>query len=397
MAANQHGTTPTLLVFSDDWGRHPSSCQHLTGQLMQRFPVVWVNTIGTRTPKLDLATFSRALGKLRSWVTAQSSESPPSTGGPRVISPRMWPWFTRGFDRRINRYALTRQVTSALRSVPNPVVALTTLPITADLVGEIPVSRWVYYCVDDFSQWPGLDGRTLKNLDDLMLRRADKIVCVSERLREIAAAAGRDSELLTHGVDIEHWQSGVASDRFGSINGPIALFWGVVDRRMDTGVVRRLSESMPEGSIVFVGPQQDPDPELLSTPRCQFLPPVEFSELPHLAAAADVLIMPYADLPVTRAMQPLKMKEYLATGLPVVSTRLPAVETLRPQLDVADTADEFASLVTDRMRSGTPRQQHDARAALADESWAAKARLLEGWLLEGVVPQATAEHAEVIA
>ncbi len=57
-----------ILVFSDDWGRHPSSCQHLIRHLLDRTPVVWVNTIGTRRPRFSPYTLQRGLGKVRHWV-----------------------------------------------------------------------------------------------------------------------------------------------------------------------------------------------------------------------------------------------------------------------------------------------------------------------------------------
>lgn len=378
----------TLLAFADDWGRHASSCQHLMRQLLDRYNVIWVHTIGTRAPRLDVATLSRAAGKLKEWV--RSKPNAPSNGSsthgpaPTITSPRMWPWFTKSIDRRINKFALSRHLRKVVANSEQPVVAITTLPITADLVGEIPIAKWIYYCVDDFSEWPGLDGTTLKKMDELMLRRAHKIVAVSKRLQHIAAEAGRESELLTHGVDIEHWESGTKTDAFAAYEGPIALFWGVVDRRMDTPTVRALVEKMNGGSVVFFGPQQDPDPELLAMPQCHFPGPVAFNELPSLAASADVLIMPYADLPVTRAMQPLKLKEYLATGQPTVVNPLPAVAPLADQLDVATSPEHFANTVVERIKSGTPTEQQTAREALKAESWAAKAEQLEGWILEGL-------------
>ena len=69
---------------------------------------------------------------------------------PRVISPRMWPWFRSRFDRGLNRRLLVRQLGPMLHALPTPPVAVTTIPIVADLVGGLPVRRWVYYCVDDF-------------------------------------------------------------------------------------------------------------------------------------------------------------------------------------------------------------------------------------------------------
>ena len=398
IAASNANNSPkaTLLVFSDDWGRHPSSCQHLVRRMLDRYHVIWVNTIGTRTPKFDLATLSRAAGKVREWVRPSQSGKPAvgsqsarevQSGGesqPIVTSPRMWPWFTKSFDRRINKFALTRQLVGVLADAPQPVIALTTLPITADLVGSLPVAKWVYYCVDDFSEWPGLDGSTLKRLDEVMLSRAGTIVAVSDRLREIAKDSGRESRLLTHGVDLRLWRSRSKPNVLHQFAGPRAVFWGVVDRRLDTPSIMRLRERLPGGSVIFFGPQQDPDPQLLSLDGCHFPGPVPFEQLPDIAASADVLIMPYGDMPVTRAMQPLKLKEYLATGRPTVVNRLPSVESLAQMMDVADTPDEFADMVLSRIDSGTPGEQITARCGLESESWDAKARSLEAWMMEGV-------------
>ena len=65
----------SLVVFSDDWGRHPSSCQHLIGRLVGRHDVLWVNTIGMRPPRLDRSTLSRGLEKLSQWGREDSGGS----------------------------------------------------------------------------------------------------------------------------------------------------------------------------------------------------------------------------------------------------------------------------------------------------------------------------------
>src|SRR5262249_33775766 len=120
----------------------------------------------------------------------------------RVVNPRMWPWFGSRPSRWLNPTLLGRQLTRVIRALPGEPVAVTTLPITADLVGVLPVKRWVYYCVDDFSQWPGLDQRTLQRLDEELIRRVDVCVTVSETLRARVRRLGRESHLLTHGVDV---------------------------------------------------------------------------------------------------------------------------------------------------------------------------------------------------
>lgn len=373
----------SLVVFSDDWGRHPSSCQHLVRELLPQYRVLWVNTIGTRAPRFDWNTIRRVAEKLRQWKRKTNSSETDSESlqheNLSVVNPRMWPWFSKSVDRRFNAWLLERELRPLIEQLPQPVTAITTLPITADLPGRLPIDRWVYYCVDDFGEWPGLDGDTLRSMDSEMIMAADEIVAVSRHLQTAIRRHGRDSSLLTHGVDLPHWcQTGsTASLSLQVAEGPLAVFWGVVDRRLDTAMLIELSRQWPDGKIMLVGPQQNPDPEVLALPNVVTPGPLPFAELPVLAARADVLIMPYADLPVTRAMQPLKMKEYLATGRPVVVSRLPAVAPWEDCMDVCETPEQFASHVRRLATNELPVSQMMARQRLQQEGWDAKARQLQ--------------------
>lgn len=378
-------TVGSLLVFSDDWGRHPSSCQHLVRILLDRYPVLWVNTIGTRAPRFDLQTMKRVTEKLRQWGSAKLSNSSnrmqkeTAKSGVQihdnlqVINPKMWPWFGSGRDRKLNRWLLSKQLAPLISPLPQPIVGLTTLPITADLPDALPVDRWVYYCVDDFSQWPGLDGDTLRTMDRAMIQRADSLVAVSETLQKMIADEGRSAWLLTHGVDVDFWRT--SEDTTASSR--TVVFWGVIDRRMDTASLVKLSNDMTDGTIVLIGPQQDPDPAIIALPNVMTLPAQPMTALPAIAQQASVLVMPYADLPVTRAMQPLKLKEYLATGKPVVVNRLASTDAWSDCLDVAETPEQFSRLVRERMSSGIPVEQTIARSRLQQESWNSKAAQLE--------------------
>jgi hypothetical protein len=75
------------------------------------------------------------------------------------------------------------------------------------------------------------------------------------------------------------------------------------------------------------------------------------------------------------------LKEYLATGKPVVVRDLPAPRTWADALDLAETPGAFSRAVRERLATGLPATQRQARARLADESWTAKARALERWLI----------------
>jgi glycosyltransferase involved in cell wall biosynthesis len=380
-----------LLVFSDDWGRHPSSCQHLVARLLRHRQVIWVNTIGSRPPDFSWSTLTRGMEKLRQWFLTRRPVSPDDkeeqTLSPLVLNPKMWPSFRSRFARAVNRRLLLRSVSPAAAALAEPPIAITTLPLTADLVGLLPAARWVYYCVDDFSVWPGLDGRTLQSMEAELVAKVDVAVAASETLQTHLARLGRPAQLLTHGVDLEFWRAAPKPSRnpdwwedIQSLPGPLMIFWGVIDRRLDVSFVQKLAETLEKGTILFVGPRDNPDPALFAIPRVQFRPALPFDELPLLAARTEVFLAPYADLPVTRAMQPLKLKEYLATGKPVVVRKLPATEPWADCADVVGTAAEFAAAVTARLASGVPAEQREARRRLEAESWDAKAAQFEQWI-----------------
>ena len=236
----------------------------------------------------------------------------------------MWPSFRFRAGRRFNRWRLDRAITK-LPTTADQRIAVTTLPLVADLVGTTPVDRWVYYCVDDLSAWPGLDRRTLERMERELVAKVDDVVVASEALGTRIAAMGREAHLLTHGVDLAPGPTSrrARAARCEGLERPLLTFWGLVDRRLDVRWIEELASGLASGTLVLVGPWNDPDPLLRRLPRVELVGEVPYDDLPSLAAATGVLVMPYRDIPATRAMQPLKLKEYLATGRPVVARALP--------------------------------------------------------------------------
>lgn len=398
-----------LIVLSDDWGRHPSSCQHLVRRLRERHPTLWVNTIGTRQPRPSRGDAVRIAQRMRAWLTAGWFAPSASTPLPnlRVITPRMWPRFHRRWQQRLNGALLGRAVGDALADSAatdgERRIVLATVPIAATLLDRISADAWIYYRVDDFAAWPGLDSQAMGAMEATLLARADHIVAASPGLQTAAAAIGRPATLLTHGVDLAHW--GGLGDDAGrharltppawarGLRRPIAMLWGLIDRRLDVDWLRALTEPGlgPCGSLVLVGPTQAHHPAIATLDGVCLPGPVPYDDLPGVATVADVLVMPYADTPATRAMQPLKLKEYLATGKPVVVRNLPATREWADAADVVDSAEMFARTAAQRVRTGLPEAQRLARQRLRAESWDAKARALEAIVLglaHGKIPSA---------
>ncbi|MDO4551077.1 MAG: hypothetical protein Q4C96_07480 [Planctomycetia bacterium] len=415
-----------FLVFTDDWGRHPSSCQHLMRFFLEEekgHHVIWMNTIGTRTPRLDWITFRRGLGKIFQWMKWKSVEESDFVDvRPMIYHPLMIPWFRRPVERKLNRFLLQRGIRRALKNVHGPVTAVTTLPITADLIPKTGrdshITRWVYYCVDDWSKWPGADGKTMEMMEKELLQKVDFVISAGASLQERLKSYGRDSELLTHGVDLKHWgfcedtedpfssakhfpgeeylgekdpQAAVQklpNDSYvkafsSELERPFYTFWGLIDERLDVPMILRLANDISSGTIIIAGPDASRTVvSELSHPRI-FLPgKLKYKELPQLAKCSDVLIMPYRDIPVTRQMQPLKMTEYLASGRAAVMRRLPACQTWAEAADLVEDAESFSQIAQLRAQTGLPEEQKNARKCIRFESWEEKSRKFEKMLLE---------------
>ena len=383
-----------IVVFGDDWGRHPSSIQHLTKELLSTHRIDWVNTIGTRCPRLSRTDLRRGFSKLGRWTLERESRDVPANL--RVHDPWMWPGFRTRIARLVNARLLLRQLRPILFGTDGfgrygelarpktPMAIVTTHPLVADLVHLTPQLNWIYYCVDAFHLWPGLDQQALLRMEASLVASGCPVIASSHELAERLNAAARDVTELTHGVDLEHWRS--CSPASSACKTPAespaacgrsrarALYFGHADQRLDRDICLALAERM---ELDLLGPSHGLDPALARHPHIHCRKPVRFEDLPRQVSRADVLVMPYAELPVTRAMQPLKLKEYLASGKPVVATPLPANLAWSDALDLAAEPEAFADLAVRRAGRPLAEGQTRARRRLDRESWGAKARRFE--------------------
>jgi teichuronic acid biosynthesis glycosyltransferase TuaH len=117
---------------------------------------------------------------------------------------------------------------------------------------------------------------------------------------------------------------------------PLLLYTGSLDSRLDVPALLQIARQLPEATIVLVGPLLAPDhlAPLRAAPNVEIRPPLERPELIELVRAADLGLLVHRELPLTRAMSPLKLYEYLAAGLPVVATDLPPVRGVHPSVEL---------------------------------------------------------------
>jgi len=370
-----------LIVFGEDWGGLPSSTQHLVRQLSDSRKILWVNSIGLRKPRLNLADCRRAFAKLTSSRATDSGVTTQSCPDFSIVNPTTIPAPANRVQRLLARKLLLRQLLPAIRhaKLHQPILWMS-LPTAVDLVGELGERATVYYCGDDFSALAGVDHRTVAAREKELHEKADLIITASAALEQ--RFPREKTRLLTHGVDYQLFTT--ASTRAVDLpdNGkPIAGFYGSLSEWLDLDLLAATIKRMPHWNFIFIG-RADVDVSLLESFANVYLPgPKPHSMLPAYSQHWDVSLLPFVDNAQIRACNPLKLSEYLAAGTPIVSTPFPALQPYQSLVSVVRSVEGMVSAIE---KSCLPAQRDRAferrRNSVAHRSWKARAMQVSGWL-----------------
>src|SRR5262249_39071362 len=227
----------------------------------------------------------------------------------------------------------------------------------------VPAAARVYYCVDDFLDYPGVHHADWARMEAELLDAVDGLVVTS---RHLARKRANDCPLLhlPHGVDYEHFQFGGAEPvpELEALPRPVVGFFGLISEWVDQDLIADLSEHFPDVSFVLLGRSDVSLQPLAGRRNVRHLGFVPYAELPRYARYFDVGLIPFVLNRLTRAVNPVKLMEYLALGLPVLSTRLPELETVPGPIRLAVTRAEFRAGLGEALALRGPQTSAEARA-----------------------------------
>lgn len=203
--------------------------------------------------------------------------------------------------------------------------------------------------------------------------RGRRVAAVSRAILERIEPRG-PAAVVPNGVDPRLWvEPGWPPSWFPELPGPRFLYVGTLDDRLDVAAIRSVARAWPNGSVVLVGPLVDRPHlgPLLAEPNVSHQGAVSRGEVAALAYAADACLVPHRRTPLTEAMSPLKLYEYLASGTPTVATDLEPVRRVDgPVLRVPPGGDFVAGLRL-ALAAG-PTGEADRRRFIAANSWSAR-------------------------
>jgi glycosyltransferase involved in cell wall biosynthesis len=343
-----------------DWSYTWQRPQQIASRLAAHGRVVYVDPVGLRRARLSDA--SRLVRRLRARDVGLAA--PPA--GLSVISGHA---ATLASGLRAPSEWTARLMVAAVRRalvearIESPVIwAGTPSPAVVAALDLLPHRLLVYDCLDAVTAFrPGQ--LEVEAAEAALARRADVVLATSSELEARLRRGNARPVLVPNAADYDHFSRPVSADQvpaeIRALPRPIAGYVGEVGAWFDTGLVRRLALRHPDWSIVLVGPASSEARDALPDPNIHFLGRRPYSELPLYLAGFDCCLIPFRATPLTAAVSPVKLYEYLAAGRPVVSTPLPSVLPFAREVFVG--ADRRFLEAADEAVAST----HDDRAAEA--------------------------------
>jgi glycosyltransferase involved in cell wall biosynthesis len=244
--------------------------------------------------------------------------------------------------------------------------------------------RWpriVFNRSDEFSSFPEVDHDLIAGLEQQLLATSDSVIYVNHELQDKERELVRDSVFLGHGVDFHHFADAAdrrenvpVPERLAELARPLIGFYGALDDfTVDLDLFVAVARAFPDATVLVIGPQAMDIDKLVAEPNVAYLGPIPYADLPAYAAWFDVGLMPWLQNEWIRRCNPIKLKEYLAVGFPVVSTPFPE---LAPYTDVVRSAagpEAFVEAVREALDDQSAAATAQRRAMVEGETWDAVA------------------------
>ena len=373
-----------------DWWYHNRG--HYDIQMMREFsariPVIYVNSIGMRAPRVSEGAmfFRRVIRKLKSLrqglVRVRENFC--------VYSPATLPGGGQGpVAAAFARKALSFQVRLAARrcGIRRPLVWVA-CPPAATVIDDLKPARLVYQRTDRFENFKGVDAERIGSFDRLLKNRSDLVLFCSRELYDNEKNDCRAAAFVDHGVDYERFEAaGIAADERGAepddvahIPRPRVGFVGGIDvHTFDPPLFIEIARGLPDVQFIMVG-GSTMDEGWYPLPNVHFLGQRPYQQVADYMAACDVLIMPWNKSEWIQACNPVKMKEYLAVGRPVVSTYFREIEYYKEHIAVATDGPSFVAAI--RHAIDHPGAAAARRERVKRHTWTAKAESVWNRLVE---------------
>jgi glycosyltransferase involved in cell wall biosynthesis len=352
-----------VLFATADWDTpYWTNKQHVAIHLAKRgWRVLYVESVGLRTPSLSSGMdLSRLLKRL--WRGLRGARKVDENIW--VLSPLVLPFaHNQPLVKRLNQWLLGMSVRLATRQagLKKPLI-WTYHPYMLDVITGIEHGAIVYHCVDDLAAIPGIDAAGFNMQERRLLLVADVVFTTSRALEEKCASINANVHFLPNVADYELFSRATEALPIPAdlvrIPEPRIVYMGVLsDFKVDFKLLLYVATAHPEWQLVLIGDEREGQAsssvaELKELQNVHFLGFRPYRVLPDYLRGMNVGLLPSLVNDYTRFMFPMKYFEYLAAGLPVVSTPLEFTKERLGGMLVADTEGQFCTAIGEQIAGG---------------------------------------------
>lgn len=376
-----------IVYFGNEWfAENRTSSHHMARQMAQSANLLYVDSPGMRPPSTSGRDLRRIWNKLSQAVRR-----------PQRVQPGLWhctvpqlPWRSMPGVQRLNRWFGAWAVQRAMRYAGiHRAVLWFVVPHPSFMLDAVPHELAIYYCIDDYAAHPGVDAARISFCDAELTRRADHVFVAPPALVEAKKAVNPSTTFSPHGVDVDMFALAQADSTplpsvALSLPRPIVGYFGLIAAWTDIELIEWLAQSRPAWSFLMVGHASVDVSILARLPNVKLVGPQPYESLPSWAKAFDVAIIPYRLNQQVRNANPLKLREYLATGKPVVSVATPEVDRFGELLQVATGREGFLKAIELALEEKDNAAGLKRMAAVRTMSWEQRAQVSLGTALDAL-------------
>jgi glycosyltransferase involved in cell wall biosynthesis len=356
-------------------------------KLAKDYRILFVNSLGMRIPsfKKDRNAVGKVVRKLCSIFRFLKKNE----YGMYVLSPVSIPFASR-LGRKLNTYCVFMQVklVSTLLGFREPVVYIG-CPPALEVAKKLTKKQFmIYERTDLFEEMPGINKSYIVSLDDELTTSADLVLYVNTLLYEKGLSKNKNSMLIGHGVDFDFFAgssdvNNVPED-IVKIPRPIIGFFGdISDKTSDLRLLEYAAKKLPNMSFVFVGPISASVSGLRACENVHFLGQKPYELIPFYGKKFDVAMMPWNNNRWIQFCNPVKLKEYLALGKPVVSMYYPEIVPYSDIVYVAKDYDGFVARILEAVNERDSSMAQKRRDRVRNETWDSKVEKIKIALEQG--------------
>ncbi|MGI8556001.1 MAG: glycosyltransferase [Pyrinomonadaceae bacterium] len=360
-----------IICFAQDWTGDPLSKTHIMRILARDNRVLWVNSIGLRAPSVSKADFRRSLKKIAAAVEPVREVEPNLF----VLSPLSIPAYGLPLIQMFNSRSLRWQIRRALRKLKfKNLINYVFLPSAANLAGKLDEDYIIYHCVDEYSAFSDIPTAPIARLEKILLEKSDLIVVSAETLYQSKIKHNPQTFLIRHGVDYKHFKTALDADteipdEIKNLPRPVIGLYGLIADWIDIELLEKTAKHFANCSLVIIGKITTDISALKKLPNVHILGRKPYQTLPSYCKGFAVALNPFVINELTLAANPLKVREYLAAGLEVVSTDIPEVAILE-NCRIGHTPEEFIKQIEEVLRH--PKARREVSDSIKNESWDAR-------------------------